>query len=53
MGPQLFRGSYQMILDVQTMFSRCFQDVCRIFPGCFQDTLIGLIGLVEFDDRFK
>ena len=29
------------------MFLRCFQDVCRIFTGCFQDALMGLIGLVE------
>ena len=35
------------------MFSRCFQDVCMIFPGCFQDALMGLIGRVEFDDYFK
>ena len=40
-------------IDVLLMFSRCSQDVCRIFPGCFQDALMGLIGLVEFDDHFK
>ena len=26
------------------MFSRCFQDVCRIFPGCFLDATRGLRG---------
>ena len=26
-----------------SIHSRCFQDVCRIFPGCFQDALMGLI----------
>ena len=26
------------------MFSRCFQNVCKIFPGCFQDAPIGLVG---------
>ena len=35
------------------MFSRCSQDVCRIFPGCLQDAPMGLVGLVEFDDNFK
>ena len=35
------------------MFFRCFQGVCRIFPGCFQDAPMGLVGLVEFDDHFK
>ena len=30
------------------MFSRYSQDVCRIFPGCFQDASMGLVGLVEF-----
>ena len=36
------------------MSSRCSQDVCRIFPGCFQDApIIGLVGLVEFDDHFN
>jgi len=35
------------------MFAGFFQDVSRIFPGCFQDALMGLIGLVEFDDHFK
>ena len=40
-------------IDVLLMFSRCSQDVCRIFPGCFQDALMGLVGLVEFDDHFK
>ena len=35
------------------MFSRCFEDVCRIFPGCFQDALMGVVGLVEFDDFFQ
>ena len=33
------------------MFSRCSQDVCRIFPGCFQDAPMGLVGLVELDDH--
>ena len=35
------------------MFSGCSQDVCRIFLRCFQDALMGLMGLVEFDDHFK
>ena len=38
------------------MFSRCSQDVCRIFPGCFQDALVtqvGLVCLVEFDDHLN
>ena len=30
------------------MFSRCSRDVCRIFPGCFQDAPMGLVGLVGF-----
>ena len=40
-------------IDAHLMFSRCSQDVCRIFPGCFQDAPMGLVGLVEFDDHFK
>ena len=40
-------------LDVFNMFSRCSQEVFRIFPGCFQDAPMGLVGLVEFDDHFK
>ena len=40
-------------LDVFLMLSRCFQDICWIFPGCSQDAPIGLVGLVEFDDHFK
>ena len=43
-------------IDVLLMFSRCLlaaQDVCRIFPGCFQDAPMGLVDLVEFDDHFK
>ena len=35
------------------MFSRCSHGVCRIFPGCFQDASMVLVGLVEFDDHFK
>ena len=42
-----------MILDVQTRFRVCSLDVSRMFAGFFQDALIGLIGLVEFDDHFK
>ena len=40
-------------IDVLLMFSRCSQDICRIFPGCFHDALMGLVGLVDFDDHFK
>ena len=44
-------------IDVLLMFSRCSLDVLRmferIFPGCFQDAPMGLVGLVEFDDNFK
>ena len=40
-------------LDVPRMFAGFFQDVRRIFPECFQDALMGLAGLVEFDDHFK
>ena len=35
------------------MFSRCSQDVCRIFPGCFQDAPMGLVGLMQFDDHLN
>ena len=38
---------------VLLMFSRCILDVLRIFPGCFQDAVMGLVGLVEFDDHLK
>ena len=37
-------------IDVLLMFSRCSQDICRIFPGFFQDAPMGHVGLVEFDD---
>ena len=40
-------------IDVLLMFSRCSQDICRIFPGCFHDALMGLVGLVDFDDHFN
>ena len=40
-------------IDVLLMFSRCSLDVLRMFAGFFQDTLMGLVGLVEFDDHFK
>ena len=35
------------------MFSRCSLDVLRIFPGCFQDAPMGLVGLVVFVDHLK
>ena len=47
------RNHHRYFIDVLLMFSRCSQDVCRDFPGCFQDAPMGLIGLVEFDDHFK
>ena len=41
-------------VDVLLTFSRCSLDVlkifCRIFPGCFQDTPMGLVGFQLFDD---
>ena len=40
-------------INVLFMLSRCSKDVCSIFPGCFQDALMGIVGLVEFDDHFK
>ena len=40
-------------IDVLLMFSRCSQDICRIFPGCFHDALMGVVGLVDFDEHFK
>ena len=39
--------------DVLLMFSRSSLDVPRMFEGCFQDTPMGILGLVEFDDHFK
>ena len=44
--------SIEILRFVQDVL-RCSQDVCRIFPGCFQDAPMGLVGLVEFDDHFK
>ena len=41
------------VLRCSQMFSDDVQYVCRIFPGCFQDAPMGLVGLVEFDDHFK
>ena len=40
-------------IDVLLMFFRCSQEIFRTFPGCFQDALIRLVGLLEFDDHFK
>ena len=40
-------------IDVLLMFSRCSLDVARMIAGFFQDALMGLIALVEFDDNFK
>ena len=49
----VFGFSLDIPPDVFEMFSIGSQDVCRIFPGCFQDAPMGLLGLVEFDDHFK
>ena len=35
MGPQLFSGWYQMVLDVFRLFSDCFPIVFRLFSDCF------------------
>ena len=50
MDNQLF-SSYS--IDVLSMFSRSSLDLLRIFPGCFHNAPMGLVGLVEFDDHFK
>ena len=34
---------YWYYIDVLLKFSRCSQDVCRIFPGCFQDAPMCLV----------
>ena len=50
---QMITDVFGFSLDVLFMFSRCSQDVCRIFPGCFQNAPMGLVGLMEFDDHSK
>ena len=37
-------------IDALLVFSRCSLDVLRMFAGFFQDALMGLVDLVEFDD---